>query len=131
MTTIVQSFWTGQQNTETNSFGWLSPKFHALSWALSSLQLSKFYDVELYTDNNGCELLINKLQLPYKKVHVVLDELNHFHKDFWALPKIKTYSLQKEAFLHVDGDVFIWEKFPGKLLRSDIISQNLEITTEY
>ncbi|WP_172283447.1 DUF6734 family protein [Chryseobacterium sp. LAM-KRS1] len=131
MIKIIQSFWSGQQNIETSNFGWASPKFHTLSWILSCVQLSKFYDVELYTDNEGYEFLINKLNLPYKKVHIVLDELNSFHKDFWALPKIKTYSLQQGPFLHVDGDVFIWGKFPDDLLKSGVISQNLEITTDY
>ncbi|MBB6371520.1 DUF6734 family protein [Chryseobacterium shigense] len=128
---IIQSFWTASQDFQMNSFGWLYPRFHVIGWALSCLQLSKFYDVELYTDKNGYDLLITKLGLPYKKVHVVMDELNTFHRDFWALPKIKAYMLQNEPFLHVDGDVFIWEPFPDNLMSEGLISQNLEITTEY
>jgi hypothetical protein len=128
---IIQTFWSGKRDVITESFGWYSPRFHALSWTLSCLQLSKFYDVELYTDSIGYDFLINKLNLPYKKVNIVLDELNIYPTDFWALPKIKTYSLQNEPYLHIDGDVFIWEPFNEKLLSSDFISQNLEITTEY
>lgn len=128
---VIQSFWTAKQSTVENCFGWNSPRFHAISWALSSIQLSKFYDVELYTDQLGKKFLIDQLNLPYKKVHIVLDELNCFSKDFWAIPKIKSYFLQNTPFLHVDGDVFIWKKFPEDLLKADIISQNLEITTDY
>lgn len=37
-----------------------------MSWALSCLQLKQSYDkVELVTDSEGAELLINKLHLPY------------------------------------------------------------------
>ena len=98
---------------------------------MSCLQLSKYYAVELYTDTIGYEFLIKVLNLPYDKVHVVLDELNNFSTDFWALPKIKTYTLQNEPYLHVDGDVYIWEPFTDELLQSDFISQNLEVTTDY
>ena len=128
---IIQSFWAAKQNYRETSFGWNLPRFHAISWALSCIQLSKFYEVELYTDKLGYEFLIEKLKLPYSKVHVVLNDLDDFHKDFWALPKIKAYLVQNEPFLHVDGDVFIWEKFSDELLKSGIITQNLEITTEY
>jgi len=128
---VIQSFWSANQNIESSNFGWYSPKFHVISWALSCIQLSKFYDVELYTDQNGYDFFIDKLKLPYKKVHVVLDDLNGFHKDFWALPKIKSYLMQENPFLHIDGDVYIWKPFPEELLKRGIISQNLEETTSY
>lgn len=44
----------------------------------------------------------------------------------WAYSKIHTYSLQKEPFLHVDGDVFIWKPFDAALLNSSLIVQNRE-----
>jgi len=128
---IIQSFWTAQSNVKDTSFGWLKPRFNALSWVLSSVQLSKYYSIELYTDKIGHEFLIDKLKLPYNKVHIILDELNNYPQDFWALPKIKAYSLQLEPFLHIDGDVFIWKAFSENLLKSNLISQNLEITTDY
>lgn len=129
---IIQSFWSQNlENPLNDNYGWLSEAHNWLSWILSANQLAKFYEVELYTDQKGYEILINQLQLPYHKVHVVLDELNHYHKSLWAMPKIKTYSLQNEPFLHVDGDVFIWKAFSDELLSGDFISQNLEITTEY
>ena len=129
---IIHSFWSGN-NKEilTHNYAWLKPEYHWLSWILSAHQISKFYPIELYTDSTGYEILIKKLQLPYTKVHVVLDELNHYHPSLWALPKIKAYSLQKEPFLHVDGDVFIWDRFPEELLKQELITQNLEITTKY
>lgn len=129
---IIQSFWSqGQDDITHTRFGWIGPQYNWLSWILSANQLSKFYEVELYTDQKGYNLLIGQLQLPYSKVHVVLDELNHYHKDLWAIPKIKAYSLQQAPFLHVDGDVFIWEKFPDELMQAGLITQNLESTTLY
>ena len=128
---IIQSFWSAKQSPFENNFGWCTPGHHWLSWILSALQLNKFYDVELYTDKIGYDVLIQKLKLPYKKVHVILDKLDSYPKGFWALPKIMTYSLQNDPFLHVDGDVFIWEPFSENLLNKNLVAQNLEITTEY
>lgn len=130
---IIQSFWSGKINHITeNNFGWVSSKYNLLSWILSVNQLRKYYeDVELYTDALGAEILIDRLKLPYTKVHVVLNELDGYHRDLWAISKIKTYSLQNEPFLHVDGDAFIWSAFPDDLMRAQLITQNLEVTTDY
>ena len=129
---IIQSFWSGQNNVIQDNRGWLSYEYHWLGWILSCNQLRKFYDnVELYTDSFGYEILIEKLNLPYTKVHVVLDEMNQYPKELWAIAKIKTYELQNTPFLHVDGDVFIWKPFPKNLLKKSLIVQNLENSTEY
>lgn len=132
---IIQSYWSKPSINEKSGRskgGWLHNRFHYMSWALSCLQLKRFYpDIELYTDAKGAELLINILQLPYSYVHIVLDELNDFHEDLWALGKIHTYSLQDQPFLHVDGDVFIWEKFPSEFEASDLIVQTEAINYHY
>ncbi len=129
---IIQSFWSGNQNNINDGYGWYSPRYNWISWILSCHQLIKYYDnVELYTDDFGYDILINKLQLPYTKVHVVLNELDIYPKDLWAIAKIKVYSLQEEPFIHIDGDVFIWEKFPESFTKSKLIAQNLENTTGY
>lgn len=129
---IIQSFWSGNKNDFNNSYGWLSPKYNWMSWILSCHQLVKYHDhVELYTDSFGYDVLINKLKLPYTKVHVVLDELNNYHPSLWAIGKVKTFQLQTEPFIHVDGDVFVWESLTDKFKNSNLITQNLEITTDY
>ena len=129
---IVQSFWSGNQTDFTNNYGWYSYKHHWMSWILSCHQLVKHHkEVELYTDCFGYEILITKLQLPYTKVHVVLDELNHYNKNLWAIAKIRTFQLQTEPFIHVDGDVFVWDSLIDKFENSNLITQNLEVTTDY
>jgi len=130
---VIQSFWSCQnQDLTKHSFGWCAPEYHLMSWALSVLQLRKFYNkVELYTDRNGYEFLIKELNLPYTDIHIVLDELNSFHKELWALPKVKVYGIQAKEFLHVDGDVFIWKPFPKDFLTKPIVTQNIEKGTPY
>lgn len=128
---IVQSFWSGNLTDFRNNYGWLSYKYNWMSWLLSCHQLVKYHkEVELYTDRFGYEILITKLQLPYTKVHVILDDLNDYHKDLWAISKIKVYEMQNEPFLHIDGDVFVWNSLEDKFKNAALITQNLEITAD-
>ena len=109
----------------------MAPEYNLMSWALSSLQLSKYYkDVILYADQAAAEILIDKLKLPYSKVFCELDFLGKYDSKFWALPKIHSYSVQEEPFLHVDSDVYIWEKFENELINHQLIAQNLEIGSD-
>jgi len=115
-----------------DSFGWLRPEYHLMSWALSCLQLQKWHgNVELYANSAGAELLIDMLRLPYTNVYTTHDDLKLADARLWALPKIYTYSLQAEPFLHIDGDVFLFDKLPMKLLESPLIAQNVEVAAEY
>ena len=93
---IVQSFWTkpflsggkGMAGTRLNG-GWPEKKFNYFSWALSCLQLRKYYDnVQLVTDDLGKELLIEKMQLPYSSVTTDLNQLDKYNANLWALGKI-------------------------------------------
>lgn len=136
---VIHSMWSKPtfkfQNlnmTDRGKGGWLDKKYNYMSWALSCLQFKKFYSqVELYTDKAGYELLINKLKLPYSNVQVVLDDLNNYHTDLWALGKIYTYGKQNEPFIHADGDVYIWERFPDNLEKAELVAQNIERHYKY
>jgi hypothetical protein len=131
---VIQSFWSkpflADTKEETDRFkgGWLSSKFNFYSWALSCLKFKEFYGkVELYTDRFGKELLIDRLNLPYDKVHIVLNDLDNYPSQLWALGKVYTYSLQDEPFLHADSDVFIWERLPEDFTNAQVFSQNEEV----
>jgi len=116
----------------TNSYGWVAPQYHLMSWALSCLQLHKFYGkAELYANTDAAELLIDRLQLPYHTVHLSHDNFALPDEHLWALPKILTYSLQNQPFLHLDGDVFLFNHFNKELLASELIAQNLEAASDY
>lgn len=129
---IVQSFWSNNRSLKDFSFGWIDPSSHILGWILSSNLLSKSYDnIELITDRKGYELLIQKLKLPYNNVKIVLDDLNHYPQNFWATAKFKAIEIQTTPFLHVDGDIFKWKRFPTVFEESPLVVQNLEKTTSY
>jgi len=129
---IVQSFWSGNRNLTEHGFGWLSPQYHVMAWALSCLKLKEHYDdLHLYTDSYGISILIDYLDLPYKTIHNHYDHINHYDKSLWALAKILTFSSQEEPFIHVDGDIFIWDKFSPLLENADLLAQNVEFGTSY
>ncbi|NAS13005.1 DUF6734 family protein [Poritiphilus flavus] len=138
---LVQSFWskpflgnsTGSLLSRNNG-GWLNSKCFYMSWALSCLQLRKIYpdmNLELVTDSFGKKLLINRLKLPYDQVHLELDPLSRFSESLWAIGKIKTYSIQSSPFIHVDGDVFIWDDVLSNLFKSDLCVQSIDRQARY
>ena len=115
-----------------DSFGWAAPEYHLMGWALSCLQLHKLYgNIILYANSQAAHLLIDTLQLPYSLLHLAHDQLTLIHPDLWALPKIYTYSLQEQPFLHIDGDVFLFNPFDSGFLTGELIAQNVEIATEH
>lgn len=129
---LIQSFWSGRKEVLKYGYGWYNSYYHMLGWILSSNQLHKHHEnLKLYTDKNGYEVLIHKLGLPYNSVTSNLNELDKYPHHLWVLSKIKVYALQDSPFLHVDSDVFIWEKFSEKLLGQNLIVQNIEQLTEY
>ena len=114
-----------------DSFGWAAPEYHLMGWALSCLQFQKIYGgVTLFANSKAAHLLIDHLQLPYTEVNLALDKLTLIHPDLWALPKIYTYSLQEQPFLHIDGDVFLFSPLNSDLFKGELIAQNVEVATE-
>lgn len=125
---IIHSYWSKPYLiSNENTGGWSNKIFHYMSCTLSCLKFREHYEIELFTDKKGKELFIEKLQLPYTKVHVVLDNLNKYSSDLWAIGKIYTYGKQTEPFIHVDNDVYIWAKLPLYLENAGIIAQHKEV----
>lgn len=123
---IIQTFWSSGRNPLEHSFGWPHAEYNLMSWTLSCLSLREHFDqVELYTDKRGYEVLIEKLHLPYTQVHVIYDD-NLCLPQHWAYAKIKTYSLQTEPFLHIDGDMYFPKPIPQE--REDRPDEDLNIS---
>lgn len=128
---IIQTFWSGARNPIIKSYGWPHAEYNLISWALSCCLLREYYnEVILYTDQQGYEILIEKLNLPYTEVHIVYDD-NLCLPQHWAYAKIKTYSMQTEPFLHIDGDVYITQELPQNIIQANLVAQNREIPTNY
>lgn len=128
---IIQTFWSGAHNPLECGYGWTHAEHNLMSWALSCHSLCEHYrNVELYTDQRGYDVLIEKLHLPYTRIHVVYDDFLGLPQH-WALAKIKTYAMQTEPFLHVDGDIYLPVPLPLKVLSAPLVAQNREIGSAY
>jgi len=115
-----------------DSFGWAAPEFHLMGWALSCLQLHKLYgNISLFANSPATHLLIDTLQLPYSRVNLSHDKFDPIHPDLWTLTKIHTHLQQEQPFLHIDGDIFLFELFDPDLLKGEVIAQNVELATDY
>lgn len=130
---IVQSYWSKPNSNSVyngmNTGGWADSVFFYMSWALSCLKFSEYYDnIELVTDQKGKELLIDILELPYTSVNITLDDLNEYDPDLWAIGKVYAYSIQKEPFIHVDYDVYIWGKFSDDIECASLVAQHKEMS---
>lgn len=127
---IIQTFYSycNMNNPVMDNAGFLSPDMNWKSMAISCLLLKKhFGNVTLYCNERVRTLVMDQLKIPYDNIIVIPDFMENYKGcNLWALPKVYTYSLQRNPFLHVDCDWFMFEKLPDSILKSDIIGQNIE-----
>ncbi|OXM47868.1 DUF6734 family protein [Amycolatopsis alba] len=122
----VWSFWSIPYRRRHGRH-WPSDFFHALSWILSfRLASHLFPTTALVTDDRGHELLVDGLGLPFDDVSLSLNGLAGQDPSWWALGKLHAYREQREPFLHIDNDVFLWPGFPAEGLDGEIVAQNPE-----
>ena len=76
-------------------------------------------------------MLVDKLCLDYDFYNTALHNYTDGNINLWVLKKIYSYSLQKEPFINVDSDAFIFKKLSTKLLSASLIAQNVEFGHHY
>ncbi len=122
----VWSLWTKPLRSESG-WTWPSQKHHLLAWVLSVETARRHYpETALFTDDEGAEMLIDGMGLGFDRVSTALNALHDRDPEWWALGKVYTYSLQSEPFVHIDTDVFLWNKLPDRLETADVFAQNPE-----
>ena len=124
---IIMSLWT-KPCTGGKAHGYSTVENMINSIILSANVVRQHYEnIIFYTDNLGYQWIEPHLdKLPFKKIEVVMDDINWLEDMYWSLGKMYIYSLQKEPFIHIDNDVFIWEKFTPELLSGDFLFQEIE-----
>lgn len=121
----VWSFWT--KPLKRGWSNWTSEFHHLLGWVLSVETARKHYpQTALVTDDAGAEMLIEGIGLQFDHVSTILNDLNSHDPDWWAFGKMYAYRLQKEPFVHIDNDAFLWSRLPERLELADVFAQNLE-----
>lgn len=132
---IVQTYYsyTKGQNPIHDTAGFLTADMNWKSMALSCLLLKKHYGkVTLYCNQSVRRLVLDDLKIPYDEVIEMPDFMKNYEGcNLWALPKIYTYSLQIEPFIHVDCDWFMFEKLAPSIIHSDVIGQNIEYDDQF
>jgi hypothetical protein len=125
----VWSFWTPPFLAERRS-SWASDLHHWLAWGLSLAAAEAHYpDTQLVTDDAGARLLIDALDLPFAHVSTALNTLRHEDPGWWSLGKLRAYRLQTEPFIHIDTDVFLWDRLRPDLEAAPLLAQNPEPIT--
>jgi Family of unknown function (DUF6734) len=100
----------------TRRLVWSSRKHQLLAWTLSFQTARKHYGkTSLFTDDEGARILIDGIGLEFDTVSVDLNELAHSDPEWWTLGKMMTYRAQAEPFVHIDEDVFLWQRLPREL----------------
>lgn len=143
MTTIYQSFWMKPYFEDTDGGtslraegrklgGFPNEKYFYMSWTLSILKLREFYkNVTLLCDSPAQQMLVEELRLPYTDVVCCFDNLNSYPPSLWAVGKIFAYQQARAPFIHVDGDVLIWEKLPSLAGGPKLLFQYYEFDDSY
>jgi len=129
MIKYVHSMWSSPatKNNFDNNFDvkYLNKNFY--SYFLSVLLVKKMgYEIELYCDENTYEIYS---LIPYDKINVIDFDSDGVSSKFWIWGKIKTHSLMKEPYVHIDGDVFLFRDIIGDRLTNgeySVVVQSLE-----
>lgn len=129
---IVQTFWVNDKNDLRA--GWLSTKYHLMSWALSCCSSYKYHkSVHLISDTHSAELLKGQLQLPYTSVSTALDDFvsPYDANRLWVLKKLFAYAQPNEPFIHLDGDAYLFKPLSLRLQEASLVAQNVEENHPY
>lgn len=130
---IIQTFLSaGHYDNRSEDTWWTEEKYRCFSFALSCLQLVKYYpDVTLITDKKGKELLIDAFHLPYHNVRVALDDAGIDAACITdGLAKVFSWSLPLEPFCYVDETVFLWEPLSPQVLQHGFFAFNSELDND-
>ena len=122
----VWSFWSEPFRAYRHQ-AWLTTTHHLLAWVLSVETAKRHYqNTVLVTDGWGSRLLVDRLGLQFTTVSTELESLRGADPEWWALGKLWTYRAQTEPFIHIDTDVFMWNRLPEHVERADVFAQNPE-----
>ena len=102
-----------------------------LFWSLHYFYLSatlaiRNHDrVEFVTDRLG-KKICDELGIPFTNITVM--DFHVPHKSLWAYSKLKVYELQREPFVHIDNDIFLFRKLPEEINSHGITVEVFENT---
>jgi hypothetical protein len=106
---------------------WVKPDFLNLYLRESIKNAKLFYDkIEFYTNESFAETIKD-----IEGIDIIIHKTNIFDSELWALPKIHTYMLQEEPFIHIDCDVIIGHRPEFKETIVEKIEDGIEFKSIY
>ena len=130
----IFSFWSKPYvgSLHKSCAGFPNEHYLKVSFELAILTARKhFSKIELVTDTEGADLLVNRFGLNFDQVNLALNECQDIPSDVWAAGKLKAYSIQKEPFVHLDYDLFLMKDLPEGFVNGQIIVQSQEPFAHY
>jgi hypothetical protein len=130
---LVYTFYVGPSNNHNGAYcGYRNSEDLLDSLLLSSTISGRHFTAcELYCNRRAWQLIQQDGRaFPFTNVIACLDELDDWlllHN--WAYPKIVTYSLQREPFVHLDYDAILSDGLPPALLAKPFVFQQKECIT--
>ena len=127
---IIQSFFNKRITPQNLNYrgGYLSSFVFWLSIAYSCLLLKRnnpTLRLLFYGNETIVHILKDLFKLPYDKYYIC-DYNGDYNEWFYCWPKILTYQRQKEPFIHIDSDIFMWTPIPEALLKAPLVAQHKE-----
>ena len=116
---FYMSYWSGGYQNKPSEY---VIDLHKLS---AHLILKNYGEVHMITDSNSIDSFKD---IKFTTITTDLDSLPQ-HNHNWALGKIQAYRIiaeKNQPFLHLDYDVFIWEKLPEDFLKNEVFAQEKE-----
>lgn len=110
----VFSYWNNIGEDNFSGFSKFSD--YLFSQTLSILQARKFFPkVKMVTNSFGAEVF-DKIGLTslIDDLDISLNEYDNLDKYFWGFTKIHAFEKQKESFIHIDNDFYMWD-YPSAL----------------
>jgi hypothetical protein len=103
-----------------------------MSWILSVENARRHYpDTALVADTEGARILVEELGLEFSHVSTELDTLAEADPRWWAIGKVKAYSVQDVPFVHIDADAFLWKRLPAIVENAPILAQSPEALIDH
>lgn len=107
------TYWTNNGDNVCCGFDYPSFFFETAEKSLRCASKQPYADdIVIYTDKLGYDIIKNNIKkVPGVSFYIVDYKEYDFDKRYWNFPKMLTYSLQEEEFIHLDFDVFIKPNF--------------------
>lgn len=107
----IQSLWTKPEKYSC-SYNSLEDMLDSMELSVITIkQLKQFEKIKFYTDTKGFKLT-ERIHKYYDEIIVCLNDIDWCYDYNWAYAKLYVYNLQTEPFVHIDNDVYIFNKLP-------------------